>query len=161
MDFVDAMWCDVVQSSVVSTPALVDIIFHQLRGANLRTQIDPADLAGKPTCTNCHARADHASGFKLTPVSDRYADTDAMRANAAAATAFVNRDDLGASPLLMKAITAHGGQREPGIRGREHPAYRNLEQWVLVSAPPAKPQAAQRADPFDPTEFNRAAHPGR
>jgi hypothetical protein len=113
------------------------------------------------TCTNCHARPDHPGGFKLTPVSDRYADADGMRANAAAAAAFVNRDAPGASPLLVKAVTAHGGQREPGIRGREHPAYRNLERWVLVSAPPAKPQAARPVDPFDPTEFNRTAHPGR
>src|SRR5437764_1366783 len=26
------------------------------------------------TCTNCHARPDHPSGFKLHPVGDRYAD---------------------------------------------------------------------------------------
>lgn len=114
------------------------------------------------TCTSCHARADHPSGFKLTPVSDRYADADGMRANAAAAAAFVNREDRGASPLLVKALTPHGGQREPGIRGPEHPAYRNLERWVQGAKPrAAKNVIAKPADPFDPAEFNRAAHPSR
>ena len=118
------------------------------------------------TCANCHARADHPSGFKLHTVTDRYADAEWMRRNAAATAAFLNRDDLPASPLLTKALTAHGGQREPGLRGRDQAAYRNLERWAYAATPqaanvPARPASPKTGDPFDPAEFNRMAHPGR
>ena len=75
--------------------------------------------------------------------------------------------DLANSPLLVQAITAHGGQRTPSLHGRTHPAYRNLEVWAREAAPPAstppaarhvlpttKPPAAN--DPFDPDPFNKA-----
>lgn len=114
------------------------------------------------SCTSCHARSDRPGGFKLHPVSDRFADADGMRRNAAAAAAFVDVGDPARSPLLSMSVTAHGGQREPGIRGRGHPAFLNLERWVWAAVPrTVRPRTLKSGDPFDPTEFNSAAHPGR
>ena len=49
---------------------------------------------------------------------------------------FVSRDDPSASPLLVKAVTAHGGQRAPAFYNQSHPAYRNLELWAHWAAGP-------------------------
>lgn len=132
------------------------------------------------SCANCHARPDHVSGFKLQRVTDGYANAEGLQRNAAAAAAVLNREEPAASALLTKAVTAHGGQREPGIRNREHPAFRNLEIWVRAAAssagppspvakttpdartPPsvATPRPSAEGDPYDPLEFNRAAQSG-
>ncbi len=127
-------------------------------------------------CAKCHAKPDHPGEFKLARVPEGYADPEASRRNAEAAARFVTRGDPAASPLLAKAVTAHGGQRQPALPDRAHPAYRNLELWVrlrtgsndlpapAMQATATKPQAAPHstpADPYDPAVFNRAMHPGK
>ena len=61
--FYSAMWCDVVQSSFVSTGTLLDLTFHSAGAPNFRTQPNTSDLAAKPVCTTCHARLDYGSQF--------------------------------------------------------------------------------------------------
>jgi hypothetical protein len=108
------------------------------------------------TCAKCHCQADHRSAFKLTRVAAGYADPEATSQNVAAAMAFLNGAAPSASPLLVKAITAHGGQRHPALYGRAHPAFRNLEAWTYQAAGSAKPIVTASSDPYDPAAFNRA-----
>jgi hypothetical protein len=127
-------------------------------------------------CAKCHAKPDHPGEFKLARVPDGYADPEASGRNAREAARFVTRGDPSASPLLAKAVTAHGGQREPALPNRMHPACNNLEQWARgaagpeASPAPAKPAAPANpppapsptpADPYDTAVFNRAMHPGK
>ena len=65
-----------------------------------------------------------------------YANPEASNRNAKEVAQFVSRDDPSASPLLMKAVTAHGGQRAPALYNQSHPAYRNLELWAHWAAGP-------------------------
>ena len=126
-------------------------------------------------CASCHAKEGDTSGFKLVRVAEGFADPEASDRNAKAVARFITRDDPSASPVLTRAVTAHGDQRRPALLNRSLPAYRNLEQWVYWAAAsqgPRKPTAVQAEkptpapakasseDPFDPDVFNRAMHPG-
>ncbi|HVK16381.1 MAG TPA: hypothetical protein VM533_05485 [Fimbriiglobus sp.] len=140
-------------------------------------------------CADCHAKPDHPSEFKITRVPAGYANPEASQRNAKDVAKFVSRDDPSASPLLSKAVSAHGGQRTPALFNRSHPAYRNLELWVHWAAgpegspapeaiPARKPHPtatsaavrplpaaagppAKPDDPYDPAVFNQAVHPMR
>jgi hypothetical protein len=87
-------------------------------------------------CANCHAKPDHASGFKLARVAEGYANPRAIGQNVRAAAAFLTRDDPASSPLLAKALTAHGSAKEAPLSGRGHPAYKNLELWAAWAVLP-------------------------
>jgi hypothetical protein len=116
------------------------------------------------TCAKCHCQANHPSAFKLTRVAAGYANSEATGQNVVAAMAWLNRAELSASPLLVKAITAHGGQRQPALYGRAHPAFRNLEAWAIQAAGStgsAKPAVTASSDPYDPALFNQPADPTR
>jgi hypothetical protein len=79
-------------------------------------------------CAKCHG-AEHESKFKLSrtvvPGNQR-----ALQMNLAAASAFLNREQPAASPLLAKAVSIHGGSGAPPLKDRQTPAYRHLEDWV-------------------------------
>lgn len=116
------------------------------------------------TCAKCHCQPDHASAFKLTRAAAGYADPEATSQNVVAAMAWLNRAEPASSPLLVKAVTAHGGQRQPALYGRAHPAYRHLEAWAAQAAGTAgsaKPAAPATSDPYDPALFNQSARPRR
>jgi len=91
-------------------------------------------------CASCHAKADHASGYRLTTVASNEVNAAATRANLAATAAQVKKADPAASPLLVKATTAHGGQAVPAFADRAAAPYRVLQAWVYLSrgelAPP-------------------------
>lgn len=140
-------------------------------------------------CADCHGKPDHPGEFKLVRVPAGYAHPEASHRNAKEVAKFVTRDDPSASLLLVKAVTAHGGQRAPAFYNQSHPAYRNLELWahwavgpegspMPEAVPMRKPtgMTAQQApmnaipapvtglksdDPYDPTVFNRATQPKR
>ena len=77
-------------------------------------------------CANCHARADHASGFKLVRVPD----------------GFANPRETGRH-VRAKAVSAHGGMKDPPLFARTHPAFKNLELWVhWASLPEGSPAPA-------------------
>ena len=116
-------------------------------------------------CLNCHVAP--KSSFQLRR-------GDAI-ANLSAALKQVDRKNASASPLLQKAILAHGGLSQPPFKDANAPAYKHLDSWVrLVANPPstntkveeigsgaaADPSsvpAREIRDPFDPEIFNRSA----
>jgi hypothetical protein len=66
----------------------------------------------------------------------------------------VNAADPAASPLLVKALTAHGGATEPPFKTRNHPAFPALETWVRfaraaegTSAPQGPPPGREAVEP--------------
>ncbi|OWK47183.1 hypothetical protein FRUB_00882 [Fimbriiglobus ruber] len=87
-------------------------------------------------CAKCHCRPDHASRFKLARVPEGYANTESARRNIETTVAFLSRENPTASPLLTKALTKHGGQREAAFRTPTHPAYQNLELWAYWATLP-------------------------
>ena len=82
------------------------------------------------TCANCHAR-DDVKPFHLTRVAGRGGATR----NLMAALPHVNPADPAASPILVKAVTPHGGATDAPIKTRAHPAYQTLETWAASPAP--------------------------
>lgn len=138
------------------------------------------------TCVACH-HADSARPFRLERVAaDNLSGRRATQQNLMAAVALVNRQNPADSPLLVKAVTPHGPATLPPLRNPQTPAYRLLEHWArraaadravpavadksaqpqpvvqqVSASEPAKPKPASGAptDPFDPTVFNRQAHP--
>jgi hypothetical protein len=144
---------------------------------------DSAAVRGFPTkaqpvlmnlCAGCHAGPGNTSGFAFDRVREGYVNAEVGRRNAEAAIRFVNRDDPSASPLLVKAVTAHGGQKAPALKDRTAPAFQALELWVhqaaaadgppkvkATSVPRVRAPAPVAGDPYDPVAFNRAAHPKR
>jgi hypothetical protein len=99
------------------------------------------------TCASCHAR-DDVKAFHLTRVSGR----GGVARNLMAALPHVNPADPAKSPILLQAVTPHGGATEPPIKTRNHPAYQTLETWARIAR--AAEGTATAALP--PT----AAHPG-
>lgn len=105
-------------------------------------------------CAECHAKADYAGSFKMACGSGHGADAQATRQNLVAAIGQITRQDPAASPLLVKSLSIHGGQKRPGIIGPHVPAYRVLEAWVYLAAGssemPATPPAAAPAPALPP-----------
>jgi len=82
-------------------------------------------------CATCHAR-DDAKAFRLNRLGGK---TGATR-NLMAALPHVNAANPAASPILVKAVTAHGSAAEAPFKTRSHPAYQTLETWVRVARAP-------------------------
>jgi hypothetical protein len=79
------------------------------------------------------------------------ATTFASRApNMHATAAQLRKDDPLNSPLLVKALTAHGGMRQPAFATRQALAFRVLEAWVQIATPPAVPPMTVPALPVFP-----------
>lgn len=127
-------------------------------------------------CASCHSQKTDASAFQLSRVREGYINAEATATNRKVVANQISRANPAGSPLLEMLVTAHGGQKLAAVANRNHPAYRNLEAWVLnavptVAAPrttlavkaeipivapiptPTKP-ANQSADPYDATAFN-------
>ena len=81
-------------------------------------------------CASCHAKPDYAGTFQLKAIPTGFADADAARANLIVAFAHLDRAKPSASELLVKGVTAHGGQKAPACRDRTHPAAAALELWA-------------------------------
>ena len=106
-------------------------------------------------CMECHARADHASAFKLIRVTGFEVGPQATHANLRAVASQLKKDDPASSPLLTKALTAHGGMKQPPFVSRQAVAFRALESWVVVaianaSMPPMTPPAQPLIPPTAP-----------
>jgi hypothetical protein len=103
------------------------------------------------TCANCHAR-DDVKAFHLTRVGGR----GGVSRNLMAALPHVNPTDPAASPILVKAVTPHGGATEAPFKNKAHPAYQALESWARVarSADGTPPEPAFPArDPAEPRKL--------
>lgn len=84
-------------------------------------------------CIGCHAN-DKGGTYHL--LRGEIGDRKTAIHNLTATLKFVNRRNLAESPFLLRSITAHGGAVRPPLRDREHPAYSNLETWVLSAVDP-------------------------
>jgi hypothetical protein len=107
-------------------------------------------------CARCHCRPDHPGGFKLARVADGYSNEQATSRNLRAAAVFVRADQPALSPLLVKAVSPHGGMKDPPLHSRGHPAFRNLDQWasraLIPTAAPSKPTTIVQAGATVPAE---------
>lgn len=105
-------------------------------------------------CVRCHGIADGGK-FQLINVADG-GNRKATLFNLASTLRQLKRDDLAASPLLEKAVTAHGKAMQPPLRDRQALAYQYLEAWVLAAvnpeaAPPTVvPVKAEIPEPLKP-----------
>ncbi|AMV27103.1 hypothetical protein VT84_22060 [Gemmata sp. SH-PL17] len=118
-------------------------------------------------CVDCHA-GDYKGKFKLARVAAGETAQQPTRANLRAVAGQLRKDDPGASPLLTKALTAHGGQKQPSVASRQTVMYLTLEAWtalaigtpvavtpvvppaVSVPVTPTAPVVSQKADPVLP-----------
>ena len=95
-------------------------------------------------CADCHAKASYAGAFKMACGTGHDPDAGITRHNLKAVLAQIKKDDPAASPLLEKALAAHGGMKQAAFANRLAPAYRVLEAWVQIAAAsvPAAPKPA-------------------
>lgn len=172
-------------------------------------------------CASCHAAGRGGSFILKRPSDIPSLNRQATQHNLAAMLGQLNYVQPGASPLLTKAVTVHGGSDQAPIKGgRQSVPYQTLEEWIRMTvasnpqllqragitpvappppapappehqsafaaaktespsptviafpnmvpavAPPTatpavKPPESSSGDPFDPSEFNRQAHPER
>ena len=89
-------------------------------------------------CASCHAAKDYAGPFKLNRTTEGFVDPEIAAANMKIVSTQLLPANPTASPLLLYARKAHGGQKRPAFPNPEAIAYRHLETWVLESLPPAK-----------------------
>jgi hypothetical protein len=137
-------------------------------------------------CANCHAGT---AKFHLQRVhSDSSGSRPASFQNLAVVLGQIDREKPAASPLLQKALTAHGNSTIPPLRDRGTPAFQQLETLTRLVAgsssatpiptamPETKPASDNKSgfadtrpdekpsgpkDPFDPAEFNKKNHPDK
>jgi hypothetical protein len=105
--------------------APVDVSLESLSA--FATKVQPVLMN---TCVRCHAggRGGH---FALTRAYDRGPlNHRATQHNLAAVLAQVNLKRPELSPLLIKAVSAHGGNVQAPLRGRDAPPFRLLLAWV-------------------------------
>jgi hypothetical protein len=102
-------------------------------------------------CVECHGKADYAGKFKLVRVTPQDAGPQATRANLRSVAGQLRKDDPASSPLLMKALTAHGGMKLPAIGSRQAAAYLGLEWWAsLAVGTPVAATPAPAVPPISP-----------
>jgi hypothetical protein len=97
------------------------------------------------TCVSCHGTG-HGGSLQLMRVYGMApASRRATQQNLAAVLTQISLAHPSASPLLLKAVTAHwsGENTQPPFKGRQAPAYRVLEDWVVMTVA-HNPQLAQR-----------------
>lgn len=87
-------------------------------------------------CMECHARPDYSGEFKLLRVTGFEVGPQSTLANLRATAAQLKKDDPLNSPLLVKALTMHGGMKQPAFVSRQAGGYRVLEAWVLQAVGP-------------------------
>jgi hypothetical protein len=81
-------------------------------------------------CASCHASG-RGGAFKLLRSFDANGPSrKILQQNAAAVLTQINLDRPQGSPLLTKAVTAHGTLAQAPLKGHQAPAYRVLEDWV-------------------------------
>jgi hypothetical protein len=84
-------------------------------------------------CASCHM-GDRGGSFRLLRGTE--ATTSPKRAtqhNLAQVLAQVNLQQPQSSPLLVKAVTAHGEALEAPLKGKQIAAYHTLEEWVNMT----------------------------
>jgi hypothetical protein len=121
-------------------------------------------------CARCHSSSDNTSGFRLERSHGiGVANRRAVQENLAAVLAQLHTTQAEHSPLLIKALSAHGLTTDAPLRSREIPAYRTLEDWVrltlannpqlqdVIKPPPVLTPAPSAATPAVSREVPKAA----
>lgn len=93
--------------------------------AQFATRVQPILINA---CASCHAQG-NGGGFHLVRVADG-GNRAAAQANLNAALEFINFERAVLSPLLTKAVVAHGGTIAAPIKGRQAPPFQSLQNWV-------------------------------
>jgi hypothetical protein len=98
-------------------------------------------------CANCHTGR-RGGSFQLTRTwSSTLGNRRSLEQNLSVVLAQVNLRDPRVSRLLTKAVSIHGpGMTVAPLRGRQAPAYRTLERWVLETLA-ANPQLRESLPP--------------
>lgn len=81
-------------------------------------------------CAACHAGNRSGSFQLLRAYPGGSLSRRATQYNLAAVVAQIDRERPHLSPLLIKAISIHGGANQAPLKGRQAVAFRNLDDWV-------------------------------
>jgi len=110
-------------------------------------------------CMECHARPDYPGAFKLIRITGFEVGPQSTRANLRSTAAQLKKEDPLNSPLLAKALTQHGGMKQPAFVSRLAPGYRTLEAWVALATPPLVQPMNPPAQPVLPTQVTATVVP--
>ena len=81
-------------------------------------------------CASCHATG-RGGDFKLARVySGNNSNKRITQQNASSVMSQISPSQPLASPILVKAVSVHGDQTQPALRGRQTEPFRILEAWV-------------------------------
>jgi hypothetical protein len=94
---------------------------------------------------NCHADQSRAGSFRLSRIPEGITISPKTGENLTAAMNQLSRERVGASPLLVYALTAHGGRTTP-LLTRHSTAYQNLESWAASALASLPGQPVKSAD---------------
>jgi hypothetical protein len=95
-------------------------------------------------CASCHASG-KAGTFKLTRVYDG-CNRRTTQENVTAVLAQLNLDRPQGSPLLTKAVSAHGQMAQAPLKGRDAEPFQALEDWVRLTVD-TNPNLREQAGP--------------
>lgn len=112
-------------TQAAAPPPALDVGVESLALFNARVQ--PILLN---TCASCHA-TDKGGEFRLSRPFDG-GHRAATQRNLAAVLEHIHFERPVLSPLLIKAVSAHGHIDQAPIQGRQSVPYKTLEQWVRM-----------------------------
>jgi hypothetical protein len=101
-------------------------------------------------CMDCHARPDYPGAFKLIRITGFEVGPQSTKANLRATATQLKKDDPLNSPLLTKALVAHGGMKQPAFGSRQATAFLVLEAWTLQAVTQPVQQMLQPTQPVIP-----------
>lgn len=105
-----------------SAPKSVDVSNEAF--ALFSTRVQPILMN---TCVSCHTGG-RGGGFQLVRATE--GGRVAAQANLTAALEYINVEKPVLSPLLLKAVSTHGGATVPPLKGRQSPPFQTLQSWV-------------------------------
>lgn len=111
------------------------------------------------TCVHCHSGG-RGGTFQLQRTYDSSQRGPTQR-NLAAVLPYLNLERSEISPLLVKAVSAHGGGTQPPIKNRQAIPFRTLEAWTahVVANNPHLRQAGTSSFAAGPKYFAENATP--
>jgi hypothetical protein len=107
------------------------------------------------TCARCHVSGRGGAFKLLRSFPGGGFNQRATQHNLAAVVAQFDLNHPTSSPLLIKAVSIHGSMRQAPIQGRNLPAFKHLENWVLTTLannPHLREQSARAAVAKDPRD---------
>ena len=118
-----------LRNAAHSSPPPITITADSLN--QFTTRIQPILMNA---CVRCHSSPDNGGNFQLIR-SQGVGSTNrrAIQENLAAVLGQLQGSQPERSPLLVKAVSAHGPTGEPPLKGRQAEAFRYLEDWVKLT----------------------------